>query len=98
MYAIYHFLLRTVPTPTVITSKANSTTVRVDVALDGGSFDSAKVSFSPALADQQTFSDKDLPVFLAGLTSGVDYNLTFVFGVGALPTVGILEISTAAPL
>ncbi|XP_075263206.1 uncharacterized protein LOC142354717 isoform X2 [Convolutriloba macropyga] len=71
----------TVPTPSVVTSRVNSTTVRVDVALDGGSFDSANVSFSPALT-AQTFSVNDLPVSLAGLTSGVDYNLTFVFGVG----------------
>ena len=71
----------------MVTSKANSTTVRVDVALDGGSFDSANVSFSPALADE-TFSDEDLPVLLSGLTSGVDYNMTFVFGVGGSTNCG----------
>ena len=81
----------------MITSRVNSTTVRVDLALDGGSFDSANVSFSPALPDQ-TFSDEDLPVLLSGLTSGVDYNLTFVFGVGSSTNCGDTGDQYSSPI
>ena len=75
------------PEPTVILSKVNSTSVRVDVALNGRNFDIGNVSFSPAVT-VETFAKEDIPVMLSGLTSGVDYNLSFVFGVGETTNCG----------
>ena len=71
----------------MVISKVNSTAVRLNVALDGGNFDSGNVSFSPDTSDQ-TFDQDELPIVLSGLTSGVDYNLTFVFGVGKTTNCG----------
>ncbi|XP_075255660.1 uncharacterized protein LOC142348251 [Convolutriloba macropyga] len=78
----------TEPNPTVLLSKLNDTAVSINVALVGGNFDDATVSFVPSDVGPITFSKSQLPYVVEGLTPLTNYTLTIVFSVGAITNCG----------
>ena len=81
----YNFLE---PNPTVLLSKLNDTAVSINVALVGGNFDDATVTFVPSDVGPITFSKSQLPYVAEGLTPLTNYTLTIVFSVGAITNCG----------
>ena len=71
------------PAPTIITSKINETAVSLTVALIGGNFENGTLTFTPSDISDVTFVKSDMPLIVAGLITNTDYNLTFLFSVGA---------------
>ena len=72
-----------VPHPRILLSKANSTTVRVDVVLTNGNFEDGNLTLVPNDVADLNFTRNDFPLEVAGLTNGQNYNLTFVVGLGS---------------